>query len=112
MAEQMIEAVLFFIGVWIGGVANAVWYSFFDKYSFGLEIFEHYHWATVLTILGFRLSQPILLGIALVWLLDEAIGQRNKFAIGSGHFKASALVEVLILALWILVELLLKLLFH
>lgn len=108
----MIEAILFFVGVWIGGITNAVWHSFFNKYSLGLEIFEHYHWATVLTILGFRLSQTILLGIALVWLLDEAIGQRDKFAIGSRHFKASVLVEVLILALWILTELLLKLIFR
>lgn len=108
----MMEAVLFFVGVWIGCIANAVWHSFFNKYSLGLEIFEHYHWATVLMILGFRLNLPILLGTALVWLLDESIGQKNKFSIGSGHLKASVLIEVLILALWILTELLLKLVFR
>jgi hypothetical protein len=37
-------------------------------------------------------------------LLDEAIGQAHKFALGSGHEVPSALLEIMIIALWILIE--------
>jgi hypothetical protein len=114
-------AVLFTIGLWIGAVMNAVWYwkwSIYDarrggkplgKYRYPLlTLFEHYHWATILYILGFRLNLPFLCGAGTVLLFDEAIGQNHKFAIGSGHALPSALIEVMILALWALVELLIS----
>ena len=58
------EPVLLVIGLWIGGVLNAVWYSFFRELSLYrlyprapiLSLFEHYHWATILYIAGFRLA--------------------------------------------------------
>ncbi|MEM1548719.1 MAG: hypothetical protein QXM02_06860 [Thermoproteota archaeon] len=105
------------VGVWVGSILNAVWYARFSKYEVSealgmpLQVFEHYHWATVLTILGLRLSIPMLLGVALVWLLDEAVGQEHKFSIGSKHFLKSLIVELAILLVWLLVEVLLKLLF-
>jgi hypothetical protein len=43
-----------------------------------------------------------------VLLLDEAIGQNHKFAVGSGHALPSALIEAIILALWALAELLIS----
>ncbi|MEM1557966.1 MAG: hypothetical protein QXT26_05680 [Thermoproteota archaeon] len=101
------------IGVWVGSVLNTFWYSCFSKYKISkalgvsLHVFEHYHWATVLTILGFRFSISIFLGVALVWLLDEAIGQKHKFAVGSGHFLESLIIELIILLIWLMVEVLL-----
>ena len=112
----------FVIGLWIGGIANAAWYYWWaylgakrgkpsGKYRHPvLSLFEHYHWATVLYILGFRLWSPVispaLLGIATVLLLDEATAQAHKFSLGSGHEVPSALIEVIILLLWLLAELL------
>jgi len=52
---------------------------------------------------------PALLGAATVLLLDESVAQAHKFALGSGHFLESALIEVLILACWAIAELCLKL---
>lgn len=105
------------LGLWVGCMANAIWYyicyyveprkyKISGKYRFPLlTIFEHYHWATVLFILGFRLDLPLLVGIAIPLLLDEALAQAHKFAMGSGHFVPSALVEIVILLLWALAEL-------
>jgi len=77
-----------------------------------LALLEHYHWATILYILGFRLwdliypVSPVLVGMATVLLLDESVGQSHKFALGSGHFVPSILIETAIILLWILAELL------
>jgi hypothetical protein len=43
-------------------------------------------------------------------LIDESVGQNHKFSLGSGHEVPSMIIEVIILALWILVELLARLL--
>jgi len=105
-------------GLWLGSVANAIWYwkwSIYDarrgkplgKYRHPLtKLLEHYHWATISMILGFRLWIPALIGFGLVLLLDEALAQSHKFALGSGHEIPSALIEVEIILLWILAELL------
>ena len=112
------EPALLVIGLWIGGALNAVWYSFFRELSLYrlyprapiLSLFEHYHWATILYIAGFRLAlpilPPILIGIATVLLLDECIAQEEPFAIGSDHFAESLCLELIILAGWLLLELL------
>ena len=117
---MMHQAVLFAIGLWVGAIMNAIWYwkwSIYDarrgkplgKYKYPLlTLFEHYHWATVLYILGFRLNLPFLSGAATVLLLDEALTQNHKFAIGSGHALPSALMEAMILALWALAELMIS----
>jgi hypothetical protein len=117
MIDTALQAV---IGLWIGAIINAIWYwkwSIYDarrgkplgKYRYPLlTLFEHYHWATVLYILGFRLNLPFLCGAGTVLLLDEALAQNHKFAIGSGHALPSALIEAMILALWALVELLIS----
>ena len=109
------------LGLWAGGLLNAIWYYWWaylgaredqplGKYRWpALSALEHYHWATVLYILGFRLEMPALLGVATVLLLDESVGQVHKFALGSGHFLESALLEILILACWAVAELCLKL---
>jgi hypothetical protein len=106
------------IGLWLGGIANAIWYwkwSIYDirqgkplgKYRYPiLTIFEHYHWATICFILGLRLWIPALIGFGIVLLLDEAIAQNHKFAIGSGHEIPSFLILVEILLIWVLIELL------
>ena len=107
------------LGLWAGAIANAIWYYLAvpkgyvekpaGKYKHPLlAIFEHYHWATIAYILGFRLNIPFLVGLATVLLLDEAIGQAHKFALGSGHEAPSALLEIMIIALWLLIELLAK----
>ncbi|MEM1530976.1 MAG: hypothetical protein QXI05_05550 [Candidatus Bathyarchaeia archaeon] len=105
------------IGLWIGCVANALWYyiNYYvepKKYKISgkyrhplLIIFEHYHWSTILFILGFRLDTPVLVGAAIPLLLDEALAQNHKFAMGSGHFQASLLIEIMILLLWCWAEL-------
>jgi hypothetical protein len=105
------------IGLWIGGIANAIWYwkwAIYDarrgkplgKYRHPLlTLFEHYHWATIAYILCFRLHMPFFGGMATIWLIDEAVAQNHKFAIGSGHEVPSMLLEVLILLLWALIEL-------
>ena len=101
------------VGLWLGGIANAVWYYRFDKYRLRREWavwLEHFHWATVLYIIGFRLQTPLLVGVATMLLIDEAVGQTHKFALGSGHEVQSALIEVLIIAVWVLAELLSRLL--
>ena len=108
-----------FLGLVSGLVANAIWYYFnffydarrnpkaFGKYRHPLaEIFEHYHHATILTILGFRFNQPFLLGFSAALFLDEGIGQQHKFALGSGHFRESLCLELIILSVWVLLELL------
>lgn len=106
------------IGLWAGCLANAIWYyinyyieprkyKILGKYRFPLlTIFEHYHWSTMLFIFGFRLDLPILIGMAIPILLDEALVQTHKFALGSGHSIPSALLEVTIFLLWALAELL------
>jgi len=108
----------FVIGLWVGGIANAIWYwkwSVYDarrekplgKYRHPLlTIFEHYHWATISMIIGFRLWVPALIGFGIVLLLDEALAQNHKFALGSGHEIPSALLEIIIILVWILAELL------
>ena len=113
---------LLVIGLWIGGIVNAIWYYWWGwlgarkgkpigKYKHPLlSIFEHYHWATILYILGFRLDLPILVGVATVLLLDESLAQSHKFALGSGHFKESLLLELLILSSWMFAEALASLL--
>ena len=105
----------FVVGLIVGVVANSVWYSWFKDYSAGLrervgfmKICEHFHWSSILYILGFRLGLPVLVGVATVFLLDEGIAQEERFALGSGHFVESLLLEILILLLWILIELLLR----
>jgi len=115
------ESALFVIGLWIGGILNAVWYYKFKNLSLMrlyprisyLSILEHYHWSTILYILGFRLAlpilSPILIGIATVLLLDEGLAQQHKFALGSDHFEESLMIEIIILLLWMLGELLLSL---
>ena len=98
---------------------NAVWYYYWaylgvrkrgkplGKYKWAvLSLFEHYHWATILAILGFRLNIPLLTGISSAFLIDEGVGQQHKFSMGSGHFRESMLIESLIILIWILVELL------
>ena len=111
----------FVIGLWIGGILNAVWYYWWmyvsarrgkplGKYKWPvLALFEHYHWATILYVVAFRLRlpivSPILAGVATVFLLDEALAQQHKFAMGSGHFLPSLAIELIILALWLLIEL-------
>lgn len=109
------------LGLWIGAIANAIWYHWCyyietRKYKIGgkyrisfLYIFEHYHWATILFILGLRLDLPIMIGVGIVLLLDECLAQAHKFALGSGHERESMLVEVIILLLWISVEMIIKL---
>jgi len=112
----------FIIGLWIGGIANAVWYYWWaylgarkgeplGKYKWSiLSLFEHYHHSTILYILAFRLRlpivSPIFIGIATVLLLDECIAQEEPFAIGSDHFAESLCLELIILAGWLLLELL------
>jgi hypothetical protein len=41
-------------------------------------------------------------------LIDESVGQNHKFSLGSGHEIPSMAIEVLIVALWILAELLIR----
>jgi hypothetical protein len=121
MIGRMEDITWIILGLWAGAIANAIWYHYavprgyvekpVGKYKHPLLIiFEHYHWATILYILGFRLNIPFLVGFATVLLLDEAIGQAHKFALGSGHEVPSALLEITIIALWILAELLAKIL--
>jgi hypothetical protein len=111
----------FVLGMWAGGIANAIWYwkwSIYDarrgrklagKYASPILVFfEHYHWATILYILGFRLNIPFLVGFATMLLIDESVGQNHKFSLGSGHEIPSLAIEVFIVALWILAELLVK----
>lgn len=102
-----------FIGLVIGLLLNGIWYAYWVGYSkkkLGkyryppLVLFEHYHWATILAILGFRLKIPLLIGVSAAWFLDEGLAQQHKFAIGSGHCKESALLELIIIAIWILIE--------
>jgi len=113
----------FILGLWAGGIANAVWYwkwSVYDvrkgrkltgKYANPvLAVFEHFHWATVCYILGFRLNIPFLIGFATMLLIDESVGQNHKFSLGSGHEIPSMIIEVLIVALWILAEFLARIL--
>jgi hypothetical protein len=110
------------LGLWAGGIANAIWYwkwSVYDvrksrkltgKYASPvLTVFEHYHWATILYILGFRLNIPFLVGFATMLLIDESVAQNHKFGLGSGHEVPSLIIEVIIIALWILAELLSRL---
>jgi len=111
----------FFIGFVLGLILNGVWYYWWaylgmregkplGKYRWpAIAILEHYHWATVLAILGFRLGVPFLVGVSVAWFADEGLAQQHKFALGSDHFLESALVEVLILACWVAAELCLKL---
>ena len=123
MRALNITTPLFFIlGLWVGGIVNAIWYYWWayisarrgkplGKYKWPiLSIFEHYHHSTILYILGFRLAlpmlSPILIGIATVFLLDECLAQPHKFALGSGHFKESLAIEIIILLAWLLAELL------
>ena len=105
-------------GLIIGVVANSVWYSWFKDYSAGLrerigfmKICEHFHWSSILYILGFRLGLPVLVGVATVFLLDEGIAQEERFALGSGHFVESLLLELLIIVVWLLAEFIAKLIF-
>ena len=112
------ELLQLFLGLVAGLVLNGIWYYYWaylgarrgkplGKYRWPvLSVFEHYHWATVLAILGFRLRMPFLIGVAAAWFIDEGVGQQHKFALGSGHFLESALLEVLIILLWVLAELL------
>jgi len=106
------------VGMVIGLIMNAVWYYWWGylgarkgkkalgKYRWPvLSLFEHYHWATILTVAGYRLNLPILVGIALPWWLDEGLVQSHKFALGSGHFRETVLIELMIILLWMLVEL-------
>lgn len=105
-----------FLGFVAGLIANAAWYykwAYIDarkgkplgKYRFGwLAIFEHYHWATILAVLGFRLNIPFFVGAAAALFADEGLAQAHKFALGSGHFKESLLVEIMIICLWALGE--------
>jgi len=100
------------VGLWAGAVANAIWYYRFDKYKLRhlwTTWLEHYHWATILYILGFRLQTPLLVGVATMLLIDEAVGQTHKFALGSDHEVQSTLIEVLIIAVWALAELISRL---
>ena len=108
----------FVIGLIVGVIANSIWYSWFKDYSAGLrerisfmKVWEHYHHSTILYILGFRLGLPVLVGVATVFLLDEGIAQEDKFALGSGHFVESLLLELLIIVVWLLAEFVLKLIF-
>ena len=113
---------LLFLGFVAGLVANGVWYYYWaylgarkgkplGKYGWGfLKYFEHYHWATILAILGFRLKLPFLVGVSIAWFADEGLAQQHKFALGSDHFRVSCVVEIIILLLWALAELLLSLL--
>jgi len=113
----------FIIGLWIGGIINAIWYYWWayisarrgkplGKYKWPiLSIFEHYHHSTALFIASFRLWRliypvsPVLAGVATVFLLDEVLAQQHKLALGSGHFMESLLLEIIIFLIWILVEL-------
>lgn len=109
------------LGIFLGLVINAIWYyfNFFieakkyklsGKYRFPIVVyFEHYHWATMLLIIGFRLRLPILIGVGLALLLDEGLAQQHRFALGSGHFTESLIIFILIIAFWIIVELLFRL---
>jgi len=109
----------FVIGLIIGTLLNAIWYFKFRDLSLRtlysriplLTFFEHYHWSSILYILGFRLGLPVLVGVATVFLLDEGIVQEEKFALGSGHFVESLLLELLIIVVWLLAEFVLKLIF-
>ena len=106
-----------FLGFIAGLIANAIWYYYWaylgarkgkplGKYRWKpLSLMEHYHWASILSILGFRLKIPLLIGVSAAWFLDEGLAQQHKFAIRSGHCLESALIELLIIAAWILAEL-------
>lgn len=112
-----------FLGFAVGMVANGIWYYYCvdsasihgierGKYVWGgiWVFFEHYHWATIFAILGFRLDIPFFIGLSTALLIDEGVAQEHKFAIGSGHFIPSTIIEVVIISLWILSELVCKLL--
>ena len=106
-----------FIGFVIGLILNGIWWYWWaflgmrrgkkplGKYKWpALSILEHYHWATILAILGFRLKIPFLVGVSIAWFADEGLAQQHKFALGSDHFRESTLVEILILAVWLAIE--------
>ena len=113
------------IGIITGLVMNALWYyywAFMDsnpssrakirgKYAWR-RIFhwlEHFHWATILLILGCRLGVPLFVGVSISLFADEGLSQQHKFSLGSGHEKESFLIEILIIALWIVIELIYRL---
>jgi len=115
------QLIFFIIGLWVGGIINALWFykwAYLDargrrrkplgKYKHPiLAIFEHYHWATILYIIAFRIwtfISPFLIGVATILFLDECLSQQHRFSLGSDHFKESILVEALILVGWMLIE--------
>ena len=104
------------MGFVFGLILNGFWYYYWaylgrrkgkksGKYrNPALALFEHYHWATIMAIAGFRLNIPAFIGVSAAWFADEGLAQQHKFALGSGHAAESFLIEVLIVAIWIFIE--------
>ena len=91
-----------FIGVLVGSVIDFIWWKVFaySKYDMDLAFLEHYHWSYLIATLSlvFKVVAPILIGVSIVLILDEAVFQKHPFAYGSNHFMESTLVSILLLA--------------
>ena len=110
---KMHEYTLLVAGFFIGAILNYLWYKFeIDKNRGDIPLikdFEHYHHAIILGYLAKWIPPPLpplLAGIAIALLLDEAYMQKHKFAVGSNHFKDSLILTYLILSIIAVVELL------
>lgn len=109
----MIDWLQLILGLFTGGILNAVWYYFwadFDEKHLGkyryrmLSFFEHFHWATVLYIIFAETGLIFFFGVATILLIDEAVAQNHKFSLGSGHEVESLIIELFILLLWLMLK--------
>ena len=109
MTMPLCQTAYLMLGVLIGSIIDFVWWRrfAFSKYDLSLEVLEHYHWSYILSTIAVALSHSIistiLIGIALVLLIDEAAYQKHPFAIGSSHFVESTIIGLILFFIHVVV---------
>lgn len=94
----MLESNHFAIGFMVGLVIDVAWWYFhFDKSNLDkrFKAHEHYHIGLELGIIGTLTNQPIFIGLMVAFFLGEWT-QDHKFALKSGHFKASSVIGIVL----------------